>query len=108
MQKINDDLDLNNQKNNDNSTNQPNVEINDENKMKIIVTGHSLGAGVASIVAHLFKRKFPQLDVKCICFAPPPTVSFNLWEKSATYIKSFMIEGDMVPFLSVQNLIKYS
>lgn len=36
--------------------------------MIIIVTGHSLGAGVASIVAHLFKREFPKLDVQFTCF----------------------------------------
>lgn len=91
-----------------NNSNDENDNSEKKNKMKIIVTGHSLGAGVASIVAHLFKREFPKLDVQCICFAPPPTVSFNLWEKSTKYIQSFMIEGDMVPFLSVQNIIKFS
>lgn len=85
-----------------------NDKIENPDKMKIIVTGHSLGAGVASMVAHLFKKELPQLDVRCICFAPPPTVSFDLWVKSTSYVKSFMIEGDMVPFLSVQNILKFS
>lgn len=82
--------------------------MKEEERMKIIVTGHSLGAGVAAVVAQLFRREFPQLDVQGICFAPPPTYSFNLWAKSADYIKSYMIEGDLVPFLSVQNIFKFS
>lgn len=75
---------------------------------KIIITGHSLGAAVAAVVSYLFREKFPELDVQCICFAPPPTLSHNLWETTDSYIKSFMIEGDPVPFLSVQNLISIS
>ena len=54
--------------------------------IKIIITGHSLGAAVAAVVAYLFRQKFPEMNVTCICFAPPPTV----------------------PFMSVQNVIKMS
>ena len=79
-----------------------------KNKTKIIITGHSLGAAVAAVVTYLFKEKFPELDVQCICFAPPPTLTFNLWKTTESYIKSFMIEGDPVPFLSVQNIITIS
>lgn len=75
---------------------------------KIIITGHSLGAAVAAVVTYLFREKFPELDVQCICFAPPPTLTLNLWQTTDSYIKSFMIEGDPVPFLSVQNLITIS
>lgn len=77
-------------------------------RTKIIFTGHSLGAAVAGVVTYLFKKHLPQLDAHCICFAPPPTMTFNIWQTTGSYIKSFMIEGDLVPFLSVQNLLHIS
>lgn len=83
-------------------------DSNTDNPMKIVCTGHSLGAGVAAVLAHIFRREFPKMKVEAMCFAPPPTLSFDLWEKSASYIKSFMIEGDIVPFLSLQNVVKFT
>lgn len=112
-------LDLNEEKGPSKSSNNlaadSHEELNSEiyekmikNPTKIIITGHSLGAAVASVVAYLFKEKFPELNVQCICFAPPPTLTLNLWRTTEDYIKSFMIEGDPVPFMSVQNLISFS
>lgn len=89
-------------------SNSPFVNKMRKKRTKIIITGHSLGASVAAVVAYLFREKFPELDVQCICFAPPPTLSFNVWRKIGKYVKSFMIEGDVVPFLSVRNLLTIS
>ena len=85
-----------------------NFQIMKRKKLKIVFTGHSLGGGVAAVVAYFFRNEFPKLDVEAMCFAPPPTFSFKLWKKSAHFIKSFMIEGDLVPFLSLQNVIKFT
>lgn len=79
---------------------------NNQNQTKIIITGHSLGAAVAAVVTYFFYKDVPKLNAKCICFAPPPTVSFNLWEITARFVTSFILEGDPVPFLSVQNIVK--
>lgn len=101
----------NNQNDKSNSNDNKDFDLfnkNKKNRTKIIITGHSLGAATAGVVAYLFRKNLPQLDVQCICFAPPPTLSFNLWQTTGNYIKSFMIEGDLVPFLSVQNLLHIS
>lgn len=83
-------------------------KLTKKKKMKIIFTGHSLGGGVAAVVAYFFRNEYPKIDVEAMCFAPPPTFSFKLWNKSAHFIKSFMIEGDLVPFLSLQNVVKFT
>ena len=36
---------------------------------KLVVTGHSLGAGAAALLTILLKPKYP--DVTCFAFAPP-------------------------------------
>jgi sn1-specific diacylglycerol lipase len=36
---------------------------------KLIVTGHSLGAGAAVLLAMMLKAQYP--EVKCIGFGPP-------------------------------------
>jgi putative lipase involved disintegration of autophagic bodies len=36
---------------------------------RLVITGHSLGAGTAAILATLLKRKYR--DVQCFAFSPP-------------------------------------
>ena len=38
---------------------------------KIVVTGHSLGAGTATILAFLLREKYPERGVTCYAFSPP-------------------------------------
>lgn len=83
-------------------------DFDDNKPMEIIITGHSLGAATASVVAYLFNKEIPELNVRCICFAPPPTLSMNLWKTSGHFTKSYMIEGDFVPFLSVHNVLNFT
>lgn len=35
----------------------------------LVITGHSLGAGVAALLAILLRHKYP--DLRCFAFAPP-------------------------------------
>jgi sn1-specific diacylglycerol lipase len=69
---------------------------------KLVLAGHSLGAGVASILALILKPVYPKLH--CYAYAPPG----GLMNKAAAqYTKSFItavfFENDIVPRLSIQN-----
>ena len=54
------------------------------------ITGHSLGAGCAAILALLLQKDFPSL--RCFCFAPPAVVSRGLVEQP--YVTSFVVGVD--------------
>jgi predicted lipase len=38
---------------------------------KVVVKGHSLGAGVASLLGIFLKQAFPEMDLKVYAFATP-------------------------------------
>jgi len=63
----------------------------------LYVTGHSLGAGVAALLALMLHQKY---DLKCICYEPPGCV---MTKKAASqkYIHSYVMGSDIVPRLSV-------
>lgn len=77
------------------------VEGNDFRDFKLYIVGHSLGAGVASILSLLLHQWFPNL--KCLCFEPPGCVmSTNL--ANQPYITSYVLGSDIVPRLSLGSL----
>lgn len=97
---------------------------------RLIVTGHSLGAGTASIVTFMLEgvsKTWPQpLDVRCIAFAPPPVmdevsafrcrapprlacagaaseVPLPASEDELPLVQSFVCNDDMIPRVSMRN-----
>jgi len=67
----------------------------------LYVVGHSLGAGVASILSLMLHKDFP--DLKSLCFAPPGCVmSPSLAEQD--FITSYVVGTDIVPRLSLSSL----
>ncbi|CAB9511778.1 Sn1-specific diacylglycerol lipase [Seminavis robusta] len=86
---------------------------------KLVVTGHSLGAGTACLLTLLLyvEEVFPNRTVECFAFAPPPTFFWDNHQKSvldksnsacAKQIEkamqntvAFIHDNDVVPFLSV-------
>lgn len=72
---------------------------------RIVVTGHSLGAGVAAILSILLKDNYD--DVRCFAYAPPGGL---LGRKSSDYSKDFIVSAfygdDIIPRLSLQNIEK--
>jgi len=75
----------------------------------IVVTGHSLGAGTASILSFILREKYKDRVVKCFAYSPPggllsPTAS----EESLKFTVTLVTGDDVIPRLSLSNIAKLS
>lgn len=75
----------------------------ENNNRKIILTGHSLGGGVAATVQEMFLLDFPNINISSLIFAPCACFTKNLWEMSLNRCRTYVLNGDFVPFLSFSN-----
>lgn len=73
------------------------------NHRKIIITGHSLGGGVAGMLAEIFNAEEHDLNVSAVCFAPVSSMSQDIWAMSKSFIRTYVLDGDFVPFISYHN-----
>ncbi|CAF0964086.1 unnamed protein product [Adineta steineri] len=70
---------------------------------ELIICGYSLGAGIASILAILFKPNYPHL--KCYGIAMPGSVlSENLAMATRHFIYSYVVDVDMIGRASIRSL----
>merc|ERR1711871_632836 len=70
----------------------------------LVVTGHSLGAGIATILTLLLHKRLPR--VRGIVYSPPPCVSSPLVKYTQKLITAITVGGDFVARLSPQNLAR--
>ncbi|VDO55219.1 unnamed protein product [Onchocerca flexuosa] len=71
----------------------------------IVCCGHSLGAGVATLLTLLLKQSFS--PIQCFAFSPPGCViSENGLEETQKFVFSVYIGDDIVPRLSYQTVCK--
>ncbi|GFT30145.1 sn1-specific diacylglycerol lipase beta [Nephila pilipes] len=68
----------------------------------LVVTGHSLGASIASILTLLFKHQYP--NVRCFAFAPAPTVTKVALPSSFNNIFTVIYGNDSVCCLNYENI----
>ena len=68
-----------------------------------MVTGHSLGAGVATILSLKLKNHYP--DIRCIVYSPPGAlISEALSEYTKSFVLSVVLGDDIVPRLTLHSV----
>lgn len=72
---------------------------------QVVATGHSLGAGIASLVTLNWRYNKMYKQPCCYAIAPPPILSSSVWDKGIGYIYSFVNEDDVVPRLSKNGIL---
>jgi hypothetical protein len=80
---------------------------------KLIITGHSLGAGVASMLGVLLRSKLPQLRnddgdlLKVVAFASPPVLDHDNALACASFCTTVVNNSDLIPRASLSNLVVF-
>ena len=71
----------------------------------IVVTGHSLGAGTATILAFLLRDSYPETRVTCYAYSPPGgLLSLAASRESEKFTVSVVVGDDVIPRLSLTNI----
>nr|XP_045609278.1 diacylglycerol lipase-beta-like isoform X2 [Procambarus clarkii] len=69
----------------------------------LVITGHSLGAGTAVVLATLMRPQYPSL--KCFAFSPPGGLcSKEFALATQSFVMSVVVGDDLVPRLSMNSL----
>jgi hypothetical protein len=82
---------------------------------KLLITGHSLGAGVAALCGLLLRSRFPENFVmdghdkddslKVLAFASPPVLDYDAALACQSFCTTIINNSDIIPRASVSNLI---
>mmetsp|Transcript_8011 Transcript_8011/g.23790 ORF Transcript_8011/g.23790 Transcript_8011/m.23790 type:complete len:690 (-) Transcript_8011:105-2174(-) len=72
-------------------------------RYRLVITGHSLGAGCASVLSLMLRQRFPA--VQCYAFCPPGgLLTKKLAEVCESFVVSVINDTDIIPRLSHDNL----
>ena len=70
----------------------------------LLVTGHSLGAGAAAVLAFWLRRNYP--DIICYAYSPPCIFNNTAAEASKAFVTSVTLGEDLVGRLSISALLR--
>ena len=89
---------------------------------EILITGHSLGAGVSVLLAMLWRALPPgvfsptnpynssssskPINIKCIAFAPPQILDYNAAKRCESFTTSVIMGNDIVPRLGLKSALR--
>lgn len=85
----------------------PSLEKLKDKACDIIITGHSMGGGVAALLTYLLKGKIP--NIKCVTYGCPPCMTSVLADELRSFVKSVVLHDDIVSRLtpeSIRSLLK--
>jgi Lipase (class 3) len=68
---------------------------------RLVLTGHSLGAGVAAILGFMFRSQIH--DVACLCYGPPGCAMSERLARQ-DFITSYVLNSDIIPRMSLQSV----
>lgn len=74
-------------------------------QFKILITGHSLGAGTACLLGIILKSRIQPIDLVVVAFATPAVLSYKACLDCLEFCTSVVNNSDMVPRLSISNLL---
>jgi hypothetical protein len=85
----------------------PHVHVDEEwqdcRGYQLILTGHSLGAGTATLLALLLRPQFPNLH--CYAYSPPGgLLSLDAAQQTRDYVTSVVLGDDIVPRLGIRTM----
>ena len=69
---------------------------------RILLTGHSLGAGTASLIAIMLQHEGVQCE--CVAYATPPVVATDAAHQYNDLITSVVMRDDIVPRATPKNI----
>lgn len=75
-------------------------------KRPIVVTGHSIGGGIAGVFCLAFRKMYNCDQIRSITFSSNPVVDRNLHLESRDFNEMYFLGDDIVPFLSISNIKK--
>lgn len=75
---------------------------------RLLVCGHSLGAGIAALLTAFLREQSPELShVQCVAFACPPCATKELAEACAPFVTTIVNSADAVPTISHRSIQDY-
>ena len=63
---------------------------------ELVVTGHSLGAGIATLISIMLKYD-TRIESRCVAYAPPPTLDCQAASKVDGFVTAVVHNDDIIP-----------